>query len=60
MERPVLGDTQLLQETDVHVPAGFEPTVSVNEQLQIALDSAANGIGNDVKYRKGIHLLCSS
>ena len=59
-QRPVLGDTQLLQETDVHAPAGFEPTISVSERLQIALDSGATGIGNDVKYRKEMHLLFCS
>jgi hypothetical protein len=60
MLRPVLGDTQLLQEADIHASAGLESTVSSSDKLQIDLDSAATGIGNDVKYRKEIHLLCSS
>jgi hypothetical protein len=47
-QKPVLGDAQLLQETDVHAPAGFEPTISASERLQIALDSGITGIGNGV------------
>ena len=39
-------NTQHSQETDIHVPAGFEPTIPASEQPQThALDRTATGIG---------------
>ena len=37
--------------TDIHAPAGFEPTISAGERSQTyALDSAATGIGLNTRY----------
>jgi hypothetical protein len=38
-------NTQHIQETNVHVPAGFEPEIQAREGPQIVLDRAATGIG---------------
>jgi len=38
-------NTQLSKETDIHVPAGFEPAISASERQQThASDCAATGI----------------
>jgi hypothetical protein len=43
---PRRGNTQDSQETDIHAPAGFEPTISASQRPQTyALDRAATGIG---------------
>ena len=40
-------NTQLLQETNIHVPGGFEPAIPVSEQPRThASDRAATGIGH--------------
>jgi len=42
MQRTLLDDTQHSQETNIHGPAGFEPTIPAGERPQThALDSAA-------------------
>ena len=41
-QRPPPDNTQHSQETDIHVPAGFEPAISASERP--ALDTAAIGI----------------
>jgi hypothetical protein len=46
MQRPLPDDTQHSQKTDIHAPAGFEPTVAARERPQThAVDRAATGIG---------------
>jgi hypothetical protein len=45
-QRPLPDNTQHLQETDIHAPAGFEPTIPASERPQTyALDGAATGFG---------------
>jgi len=44
-------NTQHSQETDIHAPVGFEPTIPASERPQThALDRAATGTG--------IHIIC--
>jgi hypothetical protein len=46
------------QETDIHAPVGFEPTVPASERLQTyALDRAATGIGQMLSHHKWYFLL---
>ena len=45
-QRPLPDNIQYSQETDIHAPAGFEPTIPANKRLQThALEPAATGIG---------------
>jgi len=45
-QRPLPHNTQHSQETDTHVPVGFEPTIPASERPQTyALDRAATGTG---------------
>ena len=46
-----LKETQYSQETDIHAPAGFEPTIPASELPQTyALDRSATGIGKPLVY----------
>ena len=45
-QRPLPDNTQQSQETDIHAPAGFEPTIPGRKWPKThALDRAATGIG---------------
>jgi hypothetical protein len=45
-QRPLFDSSQHLQQTDIHVPMGFEPTISAGERPQThALDRATTGTG---------------
>ena len=45
-QRPLPNNTQHSQQTDIHAPVGFEPTISAGERPQTyALDRAATGTG---------------
>jgi hypothetical protein len=45
-QRPLPDNTQHSQQTNIHAPMGFEPTISTGEQPQIlALNLLATGIG---------------
>jgi hypothetical protein len=45
-QRPLLDNTQHSQETDIHAPTEFEPTILASERPQApALDYVATGIG---------------
>ena len=45
-QRPLPDNTQHPQETDMHVPVGFGPTIPTSKWGQIhALDNAATGTG---------------
>jgi len=45
-QRPLPDNTQHSQQTNIHAPAGFEPTISASERPQTyALDRAATGTG---------------
>jgi len=50
-QRPLSDNTQQSQETNIHAPVGFEPTISAGERPQTyVLDRAATGIGTDCIY----------
>jgi hypothetical protein len=50
-QRPLPDKTQLSQETDIHAPAGFEPTIPASERPQAqALDLAGTGTGTVLRY----------
>jgi hypothetical protein len=45
-QRPLPDNTQQSQQTNIHAPLGFEPTISAGERLKTyVLDGAANGTG---------------
>jgi len=45
-QRPLPDNTRHSQQTNIHAPVGFEPTISAGERPQTyALDSAATGTG---------------
>jgi len=45
-QRPLPDNTQHSQQTNIHAPVGFEPTISAGERPQTyALDRAATGTG---------------
>ena len=45
-QRPLPDNTQHSQQTDIHAPVGFEPTISAGEWPQTyAFDCAATGTG---------------
>ena len=45
-QRPLPDNTQQPQQTDIHAPLGFEPTISAGEQSHTyALDRSATGTG---------------
>ena len=51
-QRPLSDSTQHSQQTHIHAPVGFEPTISAGERLQTyALDRAVTGIGRLRLYR---------
>jgi len=46
LQRPLPDNTQHSQQTDIHGPLGFEPTISAGERPQTyVLDRAATGTG---------------
>ena len=48
-QRPLPDNTRHSQQTNIHAPVGFEPTVSVGERPQnYPLDRAATGTGNKI------------
>jgi hypothetical protein len=52
-QRPLPGNTQHSQQTDIHAPVGFEPTISAGERAQTyALDRAATGTGHQAVKKK--------
>jgi hypothetical protein len=51
MQRPVPDNAQHSQETDIHAPSGFEPTIPASQWIQIdASDHAATWIGDKRGY----------
>ena len=51
-QRPVPHNTQHSQQTDIHVPAGFEPATPANDRPQTdALDRAATGMARGLTLR---------
>jgi len=54
-QRPLPDKTQHSQQTNIHAPVGFEPTISAGERPQTyALDRAATGTGI-YKVNKYVH-----
>jgi len=50
-QRPLPDNTQHSQQTNIHAPVGFEPTISAGERPQTyALDRAATGTGEIDSY----------
>jgi hypothetical protein len=50
-QRPLPDNTQHSQETDIHAPVGFKPTILVSERPKThALDRTATGIGHFFDY----------
>jgi hypothetical protein len=48
-QRPLPDSTQHSQQTNIHAPVGFEPTISAVEQPQTyALDRVATGTGKNI------------
>ena len=46
LQRPLPDNTQHSQQTNIHAPVGFEPTISAGKRPQTyALDRAATGTG---------------
>ena len=51
-QRPLPDNTQQSQQTNIHAPVGFEPTISVGARPQThALDRATTGTGDTEHYR---------
>ena len=54
-QRPLPDNTRHSQQTNIHAPVGFEPTISAGKRPQIyALDGAATGTGKPYMY--GLHI----
>jgi hypothetical protein len=50
-QRPLPDNTQQSQQTNIHAPVGFEPTISAGERPKTyVLDRAATGIGYSTSY----------
>ena len=59
--RPLPNNTQHSQQTNIHAPVGFEPTISAGERpLTYALDRAGTGTGTNNTYFHKYESVCSS
>jgi hypothetical protein len=58
-QRLLPDDTQQTQQTDIHAPVGFEPTISAGDRPQIysySLDRSATGSGTEGLLSKNINI----